>query len=848
MTKTNLGKVRYDVVYDDVGSSHPQGTIIESNNTIVGVTSGTYNSGGSNRALFQSTPLLIEQNDPADNALIISTLPKERGEFDGGLGSTIYEVGDIVSKTTSYYPGTPYHYEEVEKFICIKTNGTYTSGQGDRTIYGKINPTGWDSTYNIPADDAWRKISTGTFNKKFAWLGDVNAGHIGHEAIRLWDAQSGYSGGSIRAVNITNIGGGFSKESPYVPAGITTTAVVSLDNPGFGTGFEAVAAIAHDGTISHILIRNPGINYNDQSGQITGTVTGGTSTATFTCIVNGTNNNNGLSQKGTHKGTGTIYGRFKGHGRHNATTGGEGAVTYVNRRHGLMSSGYVTGSRGGFGNSGTHPFLSESCFVHKSWLDGTLPTPDGLPPKIIQVEAGLDGTLVLFNNGEVHYSGYNGHGQGGTGDTATQYGFRQCGYSAVGKGGGQGTTVFRDKRVIRIAMSGDGNSSANSCYALVEENDGDRAVYAWGYNGYGQLGQGNTTNLSVPTLVCKDDGTNWTSTDGRILEIWANGSNYGNLWVYSSKGKLFGCGYNGQGQMADDTTTNRSTLQLVFDAGTFRNIRKFTYGGGNNVPGFRLLLEGIPVHTQTELWSWGYNAIAFSLGHGHNNNVHTPIRVYTEGYPTTNTTVTSANKDTFPASGTALTDVQDVWCSGPDSASSFIARGTSRTSNTLYGVGQNNYQELSIRGTPGTAGNDATNRNVYTECGVNDGDPLNNVIDVVQAGNAYDPVFFRTTNDWYVGGYNNYRIGFDPGPGYNIDQGRDPDALASNYRAKNNMHFPTAWDKTKFTVTCMANTTSGITVFIKTDTGEMLGCGTDNSYYAIRSQGQAYTMQRLSNH
>ena len=92
MTKTNLGKVRYDVVYDDVGSSHPQGTIIESNNTIVGVTSGTYNSGGSNRALFQSTPLLIEQNDPADNALIISTLPKERGEFDGGLGSTIYEV------------------------------------------------------------------------------------------------------------------------------------------------------------------------------------------------------------------------------------------------------------------------------------------------------------------------------------------------------------------------------------------------------------------------------------------------------------------------------------------------------------------------------------------------------------------------------------------------------------------------------------------------------------------------------------------------------------------------------------------------------------------------------------
>lgn len=843
MTKTNLGKVRYDVVHDDAGLSHPQGTIIESNNTIIGATQNTYLAGGSTHPVYVGTPLLMEQNYPSPNALIISTLPKERGEYDGTVGNPVYEVGDIVSKTTNYFSGTPYHYEKVEKFICIKTNGTYASGQANRTFYDKVDPTG---SGNIASDDAWRKISTGTFNKKFAWLGDVNSGHIGHEAITLWDAQSGHTSGSIRSVNITNIGGGFSRESPYVPAGITT-AVVSLDNPGSGTGFDAVAAIASDGTVSHVLIRNPGTGYDDSSAQITGTITGGTSNGTFTCIVNGTNNNNGLSQKGVSKGTGTIYGRFKGHGRVNATTGAEGSVTYVNRRHGLMTSGYLSAQACGFGNADDISSLSEACFIHKSWLDGTLPTPDGLPPKIIQVERGKYSTLVLFNNGEVHYCGYNGHGQGGTGDTATHYGFRQCGYSAVGKGGGQGTTVFRDKRVIRIAMTSDGHDNYPSCYALVEDSDGDRSLYSWGYNAYGQLGLNDTSARNVPTLVCVDSGSSWNSSDGRILEVWASGSDHGNLWVYSSNGKLFGCGYNGQGTMADDTTTNRKILQVVFDVGSNRNIRKFTYGGGSNVVGLRLLLD-TTTPNQTELWSWGYNVINYSLGHGHASSVRTPMRVYTGGYPTTNTTVTSSNKNNFPSSGVAMDDVQDVWASGPDSASGFIARGSSRTSNTLYGVGENGYFELSIRGNPGTSGSDSTDRNVYTECGVNDGDPLNNVIDVVQAGNTYDPVFFRTTNDWYVGGYINYRMGFDPGVAHNIDQGRDPDALALNYRAKNNMHFPTAWDKTKFTVTCMANTTSGITVFIKTDTGEMLASGSDNTYHAIRSQGQAYSMQRLPNH
>ena len=55
-----------------------------------------------------------------------------------------------------------------------------------------------------------------------------------------------------------------------------------------------------------------------------------------------------------------------------------------------------------------------------------------------------------------------------------------------------GTTALRGKKAIRIASTTGGNTSVNTTnYALIENTNGTRDLYAWGYNGYGQIGDYN---------------------------------------------------------------------------------------------------------------------------------------------------------------------------------------------------------------------------------------------------------------------------------------------------------------------------------------------------------------------
>ena len=51
--------------------------------------------------------------------------------------------------------------------------------------------------------------------------------------------------------------------------------------------------------------------------------------------------------------------------------------------------------------------------------------------------------------------------------------------------------------VIRLTISGLKGAGYAFCFAL----DITGKLYSWGYNGYGVLGHGNTTNLSVPTEI-----------------------------------------------------------------------------------------------------------------------------------------------------------------------------------------------------------------------------------------------------------------------------------------------------------------------------------------------------------
>jgi alpha-tubulin suppressor-like RCC1 family protein len=133
--------------------------------------------------------------------------------------------------------------------------------------------------------------------------------------------------------------------------------------------------------------------------------------------------------------------------------------------------------------------------------------------------------------------------------------------------------------------------SAGSGFSLALKTNG--TLWSWGYNSVGQLGQGNTTNLNVPTQV--GTASNWAAIDagaehalaldnGGFLFAWGNNTfgQFGNgnntsglspapsttsMWMKISagfdhsllldpSGNMFAMGDNSQGELGDGTNTS----------------------------------------------------------------------------------------------------------------------------------------------------------------------------------------------------------------------------------------------------------------------------------------------------
>lgn len=86
--------------------------------------------------------------------------------------------------------------------------------------------------------------------------------------------------------------------------------------------------------------------------------------------------------------------------------------------------------------------------------------------------------LALTDTGDIYSWGYN------------SYGLLGLGYSNTSQ------EIYGPER-INLSNIVDINGDFDSMYALTSTGD----VYSWGYNYYGQLGIGNTTNAMSPTKV-----------------------------------------------------------------------------------------------------------------------------------------------------------------------------------------------------------------------------------------------------------------------------------------------------------------------------------------------------------
>jgi alpha-tubulin suppressor-like RCC1 family protein len=152
--------------------------------------------------------------------------------------------------------------------------------------------------------------------------------------------------------------------------------------------------------------------------------------------------------------------------------------------------------------------------------------------KIVAIAAGGSHSLALTEDGTVWGWGYNEFGQ---------------------LGDGTGTTRFTPapsvlKGVVDIA------AGLDHSVAIVADPfpGGTRYAWAMGYNYYGQLGNNSVTTSSVPVQVVYSSGVPMIA----VQQITAIG-HHNLAWL--SDGSLWAWGENGYGQLGDLSTDSRST-------------------------------------------------------------------------------------------------------------------------------------------------------------------------------------------------------------------------------------------------------------------------------------------------
>ena len=221
------------------------------------------------------------------------------------------------------------------------------------------------------------------------------------------------------------------------------------------------------------------------------------------------------------------------------------------------------------------------------------------PGKMIQVEktGGYSG-MGLDDNGVVWAWGYNGHGQWGSGHTenrehgqkvnfpggtvitriAAGKGYQNdqsnqmlaldsagnCwtwGYNGHGQCGRNGTSSNASTYTPQIVLTG-----VEKIYACNGEGAGHSGAiktngdaYLWGYNGYGNIGSGNTSNQTVPMLI---NGRGSIPSGANVVHLALKGHNHNYTVVTTSDGKIHMCGYNGHGQLNNGNTSQSNNFQL----------------------------------------------------------------------------------------------------------------------------------------------------------------------------------------------------------------------------------------------------------------------------------------------
>ena len=178
----------------------------------------------------------------------------------------------------------------------------------------------------------------------------------------------------------------------------------------------------------------------------------------------------------------------------------------------------------------------------------------------------------LTTDGRVYACGYNGYGNLGDGTTTNRSTPVRCGSL---------------ENIVDIAVSG----LRHSIYVIQANGQ----LWVWGYNSHGQLGLGDATQRNTPI----DHPS--VNTAARIVVSSGyradGGDTAGHSLVLLTDGTIWTTGYNGYGQLGLGDTTNRSGFTQINHSATFVDI----FAGDGRYPSCGAISD------QGEIYLWGYN-------------------------------------------------------------------------------------------------------------------------------------------------------------------------------------------------------------------------------------------------
>jgi len=302
--------------------------------------------------------------------------------------------------------------------------------------------------------------------------------------------------------------------------------------------------------------------------------------------------------------------------------------------------------------------------------------------EIIRISAGNKHSLALKLDGTVWAWGDNGDGQLGDGTTTQRI-------SPVQVSGLTG--------VIEI-------SGGNGYHSVALKSDG--TVWAWGLNDKGQLGNGTTTDSSVPV-----------QSTGLTGVIAISAGKYHTL-ALKSDSTIWSYGGNWYGMLGDGTTSQRTTpVQVVGLTG----IKAIDGGAEHN----------LALKSDSTVWAWGRNSDG-QVGDGTTTNRTSPVQVsgissvmtvsaggYFSAVIKTDSTLWVWGSNSYGQFGDATT-----------TDSSTPLRETTASFTNLFAVAAGGYHNLMLkniesinmcstgRGWKGQLGNDATSNTSTITCAI----------------------------------------------------------------------------------------------------------------------------------